>query len=214
MGRGFRCKLVAAICPAALVLTALPLHAADEPEHFNEFEITPFVGYQGGGEFEDPADATDRDLDGDTSFGIIADAAADYWRHYELLFSQQSTTVQGETPIDIDVQYLQLGGIVSHPDMERVIPYFGMTFGAARLSPDGPGLDDETKLAFSVGTGFRVPITDRIGVRFDARAFITLLNTDGDLFCVSSQQGATCRIRAKSDTFVQYAAALGVVIGF
>ena len=124
MGRGFRSKLVAAGCSAALSLLSLPLRAADEPEHINEFEITPFVGYQGGGEFEDPLDGTDRELDEDTSFGFIANAAAEYWRHYELLYSQQSTTVQGETPIDMDVQYLQIGGSVSHPDMRARHPVF------------------------------------------------------------------------------------------
>jgi hypothetical protein len=197
---------------ALLVLAATPARA-DEPPHYNQFEITPFVGWQGGGTFEDPTDGSDRDLDNSTSFGVIADAAADSWRHYELLYSHQSTTVQGATPIDMDIQYLQIGGTVSYQDAERVIPYFGMTVGAAQFSPDGPGLDDETKLAFSVGGGFRIPVTEHLGVRFDARAFITLFDTEGNLFCVSSG-GLTCQISAKSDTFVQYAASLGVIFGF
>jgi hypothetical protein len=197
---------------ALVVLAATPARAADQPR-YNQFEITPFVGWQGGGAFEDPADNSDRDLDSATSFGVIADAAADSWRHYELLYSHQSTTVQGQIPIDMDIQYLQIGGIVSYQDAKRVIPYFGMTVGAAQFSPDGPGLDDETKIAFSVGGGFRIPVTEHLGVRFDARAFLTLLDTSGSIFCVSAN-GATCRISAKSDTFVQYAMSLGVVFGF
>jgi len=194
------------------VLAAAPAGAAQE-EHYNAFEVTPFVGYQGGGGFKDPADNSDRDLESGTTYGIIGDAAADSWRHYELLYSRQSTTVKGEVPIDLDVQYLQIGGIVSYQDAERVIPYFGMTVGAAQLSPKGQGLSDETKLAFSVATGLRIPINERFGVRFDARAFLTLLDTQGDIFCVSSQ-GLTCRISAKSDTFVQYSATLGFIVGF
>ena len=86
----------------------------------------------------------------------------------------------------MDVQYLQFGGTSAiRTPSTRVIPYFGMTVGAARFSPDGPGLDDETKLAFSVGRRLAVPITDHFGVRFDLRAFVTLLDTDGDIFCVS-----------------------------
>ena len=54
----------------------------------------------------------------------------------------------------------------------------------------------------------------RFGVRFDARAFATVLDSEGDLFCVSEGGAGTCSIRAKSDTFLQYAASLGVVIGF
>jgi hypothetical protein len=113
----------------------------------------------------------------------------------------------------MDVQYLQVGGIVSYPDATRVIPYFGLTVGAARFSPDAPGLDDETKLAASIAGGFRVPITDHIGVRLDLRAFVTVLDSEGDLFCVSNA-GLTCNISAKSDTFLQYSAALGVTVGF
>ena len=83
----------------------------------------------------------------------------------------------------------------------------------ARFSPDGAGLDDETKLAFTIGGGLRIPINDRFGVRLDLRAFGTVLDSDSDIFCVSSG-GATCRIQVKSDFFLQYSANLGVTIGF
>jgi opacity protein-like surface antigen len=212
MVTGSMTRSAALVLGAAAALAAGSVHAADEVRT-NTFEITPFAGYMGGGEFEDPLDGADRDLDADTNFGVIFDVAAEYWRHYELLYSQQGTTIQGETPIDVDVQYLQLGGIVSHPDMERVIPYFGITVGAAQFSPDAPGLDDETKFAMTIGGGMRIPITDHIGVRFDARGFITFFDTNADVFCVSSG-GATCRIRASGSSFFQYAAALGVTIGF
>ena len=80
--------------------------------------------------------------------------------------------VDGVEPFDMDVEYLQFGGTVSYPDTEvtHVIPYFGMTVGAARFSPDGAGLDDETKFAFTIGGGVRIPINDRFGVRLDLRA--------------------------------------------
>lgn len=202
------------VAAAALLLClASPAQAADPPQHTNYWEFTPFAGFMAGGEFEDPADGSDRDLDEDSNFGLIVNAAVDDWRHYELLYATQSTSVDGATPIDMDVQYLQIGGIVSHPDATRVIPYFGLTVGAARFSPDAPGLDDETKLAASIAGGFRVPITDHFAVRLDLRAFVTVLDTDGDLFCVSDG-GATCAISAKSDTFLQYSAALGVTVGF
>lgn len=198
---------------AALLWLASPARAADETPHSNDFEFTPFVGYMAGGAFEDPADSSDRDLEENNSFGLIVNAAVDNWRAYELLYTSQSTRVDGTTPIDMDVQYLQIGGTVSYPDAKRVIPYFGMTVGAARFSPDVAGYDDETKLALSLAGGVRVPITDHFGVRFDVRAFVTVLDTEGDLFCVSGG-GLTCNIRAKSDTFLQYSANLGVTVGF
>ena len=138
----------------------------------------------------------------------------DQWRHYELIYTKQGTQVGGGMPMDLDIEYLQIGGTVSSPDAERVIPYFGITVGAARFSPDQSGLDDETKLAFSIGGGFKVPITEHIGVRFDARAFVALLDTDGNIFCVSDSGAGACAIRTKSDTFLQYSAGLGLIVAF
>jgi hypothetical protein len=199
---------------AAALCLSLPAQAADEPE-YNNFEFTPFVGHMAGGEFEDPTDSSDRDLDAGTDFGIIIDAATDWWRHYEMLYVRQSTKVDGFDPFDLDVEYLQFGGSVSYPDAEytHVIPYIGMTVGAARFSPDGTGLNDETKFAATLGGGLRIPITKTFGVRLDLRVFGTVLESDSEIFCVSSG-GATCRIKVKSDFFLQYAANLGVSIGF
>ena len=203
---------------AALGLTLLALGATASaqgtPDGYKNWEITPFIGYMAGGEFEDPVSNTDRDLDEDNDFGVIFNAAVDQWRHYELIYAQQGTQIGGASPLDLDVQYLQIGGTVSGPDAERVIPYFGITVGAARFSPDQSGLDDETKFAFTVGTGVKVPITEHLGVRFDARAFVSLLDTDGNIFCVSDNGVGACAIRTKSDTFLQYHAALGLTFAF
>jgi opacity protein-like surface antigen len=203
-----------AVAAAVLLCTASPARA-EEPRKYNNFEFTPFVGYMAGGEFEDPTDSSSRDLDAGSDFGIFVNAASDWWRHYEMVYVRQSTKVKGFDPFDMDVEYLQFGGTVSYPDAEatHVIPYFGMTVGAARFSPDGAGLDDETKFAFTVGGGLRVPITDRFGVRLDVRAFATVLDSESDIFCVSSG-GSTCRIKVKSDMFLQYAANLGFIVGF
>jgi opacity protein-like surface antigen len=203
-----------AVAAAALVCVASPARA-EEPRQYNNFEITPFVGYMAGGEFEDPSDSSKRKLDAGSDFGVFVDAASEWWRHYEMLYVRQSTKVKGFEPFDMDVDYLQFGGTVSYPDAQatHVIPYFGMTVGAARFSPDAAGLDDETKFAFTIGGGVRVPINDRFGVRLDLRAFGTVLGSDGELFCVSDA-GLTCRIKAKSDILLQYSANLGVTIGF
>jgi opacity protein-like surface antigen len=200
---------------AALLCLATSSARAQEQKQYNNWEFTPFVGYMAGGEFEDPTDESDRDLDAGTSYGLFVDAAAEWWRHYEMLYLRQGTQVDGFETFDMDVEYLQFGGTVSYPDVEamHVIPYFGMTVGAARFSPDQAGLDDETKFAFTVGGGLRVPITDHFGVRLDLRAFATVMDSDSDIFCVSSA-GATCRVKVKSDLFLQYSANLGITVGF
>ena len=163
-------KFFMSLAGIALAAAALPAAAQSQDyEDYALFEITPFYGYMAGGEFENPSTNTDRDLDENNNFGVIFNAAVDQWRHYELLYSTQSTEIDGTLPIDLDVQYLQIGGTIANPDAEHVIPYFGITVGAARFSPDQSGLDDETKFAFTVGTGLKIPITPHIGVRLDAQ---------------------------------------------
>lgn len=207
-----------AVLPAGLVAVLWSLSAAAaEPARRieNKFEITPFVGQMGGGEFEDPMDGSDRDVQSDTNFGLFFNINADSpARQYEFIYARQGTQIEGAVPIDMDIQYLHVGGIVNFTDVRHAVPFFGMTVGATQFSPDEAGLDDETKLSFSVGGGVKVPITDHFGIRFDARAFVSLLDSEGNIFCVSSAVGSGCAIKAKSDTFVQYTATLGFIAAF
>jgi opacity protein-like surface antigen len=203
------------VMAAAMLGFGAAAQAQEESERTHTFEITPFLGFTVGGGFEDPATGAERDVKDDASFGIFLNLIADTpERQYELLYMKQSSAIEGDPSTDLDVQYLHIGGTVAYPQSERVIPYIGATIGAARLAPDGPGLDDETKLSFSIGGGIRFPITDRFGIRFDVRAFLTLLDDDSKIFCVSDPPNAGCAIRPKSDTFVQYTGSLGVSFGF
>jgi hypothetical protein len=196
----------------ATSFTSLEVRAEEDTRSDTSYEFTPFVGYLGGGEFEDTAGGT-RKINESTNVGLIFDAAPESWRAYEFLYTKASTEIGGTTKSDLDIEYLQLGGIVSYPDSMRVIPYFGLTVGFARLSPSVPGWDDETNLAFSAATGVRVPIGNHFGVRLDARAFLTLLNSDSHVFCEVSD-GATCDIRGKGDTLFQYSTSLGFFVRF
>lgn len=209
-----RALLGVALLAAAATASSQGMYQEEKQRDYASWEFTPFYGYMFGGKFEDPLTNTDRDVNEDNNYGIFIDAAADEWRHYELIYSKQSTSVDGTPKMDLSAEYLQIGGTVMYQDAETVIPYFGMTIGATRLSPSGAGLSDETNFSFSLGGGFKVPVTEHIGVRFDARAFLTLLNSDGNIFCVSDNGAGTCAIRTRSDTFVQYQAVLGVIVGF
>jgi opacity protein-like surface antigen len=200
---------------AVLGLLAAPAAQSQDNTEPNTFEITPFVGWMAGGSFEEPTTSNELDVEDDTNFGIFLNLIADVpERQYELLYTKQSSVVEGAVPMDLDVQYLQIGGTVGYPQTRYAIPYFGVTVGGARFTPDLAGLDDETKVSFSVGGGVRFPITKHFGVRLDVRGFITLLEDDSEIFCVSDPPTAGCAIKPKSDTFVQYTGSLGVSIGF
>jgi hypothetical protein len=200
------------IAGATMSCISLHVNAQEAPTTEARFELTPFVGSLGGGEFED-AGGSKRKIDSATNPGVIFDYAAESWRAYEFLYTKASTEIGGATKSDLDIDYLQIGGIVSYPDGKHLIPYFGLTAGLARLSPNVAGWDDETKPAFSIATGLRAPIGEHFGVRLDVRGFVTLLNSDSHIFCEVSD-GATCDIRSKGTTLFQYSASLGFIVAF
>ena len=188
------------------------------PTHYNDFEITPFVGYMAGGEFEDPLDGSDRDLDADTNFGIIFNfAAASTWRHYELLYASQSTQVEGVDAVRPGRQYLQIGGIVSYPDVERVIPYFGMTVGATQFSPDARRISmtrPSSRSASAGGLRYRSPITSACA---STRARSLRCSTPTAISSASPRapHGGPAASRAQSATrSCSTSASLGVIVGF
>ena len=72
-----------------------------------------------GGEFEDPTDNSDRDLDAGNELrshrqcgrGMVAALR-------DAVCRARAPKVDGFEPFDMDVEYLQFGGTVSYPDAE------------------------------------------------------------------------------------------------
>jgi opacity protein-like surface antigen len=191
-------------------IAATPAMAADEPR----YQFTPFYSYATGDDFEDSTGA-DREVDDSSGWGIAINFEEEASHYYEFIYARYDTDVKGgATPIDLDIQYLQIGGTVAWSEARHVIPYLGLTIGAARFNPDVDGGDNATKFAFSIGAGVRVPITSHFGVRAEWRSYGTVLGDDSDLFCESVNGIATCDLRSKSNVFFQHTAQLGVLFGF
>jgi hypothetical protein len=180
-------------------------------------EITPFAGFRFGGSFEDNTTGLDLEVDEGESFGIILDVRATHETEYELFYSVQKTELQGEglfagTPLfDLDIHYLHIGGTYLFPG-ERVNPFISGGLGLTYFSPDGPGLDSEIYFSLSLGGGTKIPISKRVGLRFEARGFLTILPDNTDIFCVSSG-GAACAVRVQGDVFGQVLLLAGISFG-
>ena len=180
-------------------------------------ELTPFAGYRFGGSFEDNTTGLDLDVDEGESFGLILGARATHETNYELFYSVQKTTLQGEglfagEPLfDLDIHYLHLGGTYLFPG-ERVRPFIGGGLGLTYFSPDGPGLDSEIDFSLSLGGGVIIPISKRVGLRFEGRGFLTILPDNTDIFCVSSGVVA-CAVRVQGDVFGQVLLLGGITFG-
>lgn len=206
------------LLPAAALL-ACPLPAlADSPR----FEMTPFVGTRVGGGFDltDTTSGIDESVDLGTgaSFGLDLGVYRDSQSFYELLYSTQTSAVESDSAavdgVDLRIDYLQFGGTLFFPqENNHFVPYMSLTVGATLLKPDGD-FDSETKLSGSLGGGFRFPLNDNVAVNLGVRGYLTLLESDTELFCVSDSTQAGCLVRSSGSTFFQAEGSLGLSVRF
>jgi hypothetical protein len=202
---------------SAMLAASVTAHA-----EFPTFEITPFVGARMGGGFDIETEAGDTrsvDLESGSSFGIDLGLYANEQGFYELLYSTQEAGLDSNDPdladVDIRVQYLQFGGTAFFPnDRNRFLTYLSMTIGATMLEPTEGNYDSETKFSGSFGGGFRFPFNDRLAVSLGLRGYLTLIESDTDLFCSSTSAGSGCLVRSSGSTFFQTEGQLGFTFVF
>jgi hypothetical protein len=203
---------------APVLLGAAPPARADAPR----FELTPFVGGRVGGSFDvvNPDDAESSvDLGSGASFGLGVGMYRDAQSFYELLYSTQKAGIDSRDPlldgIDVSIDYLQFGGTAFFPqDSNLYVPYLSLTIGATFMRPDDDDYDSETKFSGSIGGGFRFPINDNVGLNLGVRGYLTLLDSDTQLFCLSDAEGAGCLLKSSGSTLFQAEAQLGLSVRF
>ncbi|MCE3284932.1 MAG: uncharacterized protein K0R70_1188 [Steroidobacteraceae bacterium] len=202
-----------------LVFTLLAAAAQAEPPRF---EVTPFVGGRLGGGFdvvdEETGDEDSVDLDNGASFGLDDGLYAHENGFYELLYSTQETSFDSDDPavdgVDVRIDYLQLGGTAFFPQDKFYVPYLSFTLGATFLEPTRGNYDSETKFSGSLGGGFRFPVSERFSVVLGLRGYLTLVDSDTDLFCLSNAEQASCLVRSSGSTFFQTEGQLGFSLTF
>jgi hypothetical protein len=163
------------VIAAAALLAAMPAWA--QSSGGRPFELTAFAGARLGGEFEDGATAAPRDLDASGSFGLAAGFPLGGERTLELVWSHQEGRVGaddvGGTPVELDLDLLTVGGTFEWV-RPHTRPFVSSTAGVMFLSPEGAGLDLEALLAFTVGGGLKVPLSECVALRFEARGVLTV----------------------------------------
>jgi hypothetical protein len=224
-------RWVAATVGTGMVGTALVAgaQAADAPgsaSHRDELlplEIVGFGALAVGGRFKVQGGGADDSGTGDRvnltehgAFALAADLRADEGRQYELFYSREATDLpvtRSAPRTQVTVEYLQLGGTVLLNDAVLIKPYAVGGLGVARLSPGDEGSTD-TRFSASLGLGLRWPVTRQLSLRFEGRAFVTLVNDSTAIFCRSDDSGLLCRIHGNGQTFVQGEFLAGVAFAF
>jgi len=193
---------------------------ADGPEP--RFELTPYLGYRIGGEFQQQDGPTTYELDEGNSEGLIFNIVArDVNTQWQVLYGQQSTSLKTPLTFDpsarlgLDVEYFQFGGTyLFDDDGDDTRPFVSLTAGVTHFAPTLAGVDAESFFSGSIGGGVQLLKTHRVGVRLEARAFATFVNTNGAIFCRSGPQAGGCAISIHGTALYQFEASAGVVFRF
>lgn len=188
--------------------------AVDKPT----LEITPYVGYRMGGQFDvnnPPAGEDDTvDLQDSGSWGVDFGIYRDPVSFYEILYSQQSANLDSKQPglkrADVKVEYFQFGGTLLYPYGENwFIPYLSLTIGATRLDVQGAGSKSDTRFSGSLGGGVRIPISGNFSMTAGLRGYLTAVDSNSEFLCVGKGGSANCLIRSSGSAFFQGEALIG-----
>jgi hypothetical protein len=194
--------------------------AGQAAEGAGKFELTPYGAYRFGGSFDLEDSDTGYELADSPSFGLLFNIRQHANTQWEILYSSQQTDARfsdatiNALSLDVSQQTLQGGGTYQG-EGETVRPYVAVTLGGTHIQTSVGGASrSDTFWSGSIGLGLQLRPTERLGIRLEARAFGTLMDSDTDLFCQTGPNQNVCAIRIDGTLMSQVETLAGVVFRF
>jgi hypothetical protein len=88
------------------------------------------------------------------------------------------------------------------------------TIGASRFEPDNSEYDSETFFSFSIGGGYKMAVTPRVGLRLEGRALGSFVSSDSAVFCRSGDGSSGCLIAVSGNLVWQWEMSAGLRVRF
>ena len=203
-----------------LLIIGIVLLASNAIAQEKKFELTPFAGYRFGGTFNVADSDETYKLTDSPSYGLILDIRQKKQNtQVEIIYTRQETdatysaALPDDPDIDVDIQMLQFGGTFQG-DGDTVRPYLAATLGGTHIVTRGAGESSDTFWSGSIGVGFQIRPTSRLGIRLEARGYATLVSSNSSIFCGSGPEGGGCLVQVDGKVLAQFEALLGVVFRF
>lgn len=211
-------KFFCAAATAAIGL--LSFTAAPGAEGQTGVELTPFGAYRFGGSFKLADTDMNSELVDSGSYGLIMNLRHEANTQWEVLYSRQQSDAEFRDAtnsislFDVDMQVLQGGGTYQG-EGDRIRPYLALTVGGTRIKTRANGATEkDTFWSGSIGVGLQIRPNEHIGLRLEARAYGTLMNSDTDLFCQTGPNQNICAIRIDGTMLKQFETLAGIVFRF
>ena len=207
---------------AGAILALSLLSLSSSPATAQNVEITPALNYNFGSGVEiDDFDfgGVNIDFDEADGLGLFVDIPLTNNLQLEFLYSAQETELEVDEgllsesfPIaDADVEYLH-AGVLWQVSLGQVQPYFALTGGVTRIDVALGGADSETYPSVGLGGGVKIFFTRHIGLRADARLFITSLDDDDHFYRDDRRDRRDCC--GSDDTLSQGQVSGGLIFAF
>ncbi len=113
------------------------------------------------------------------------------------------------------MHYFLLGAIYGFPLSARAVPFAGIYLGVATADPVGDRYATETFFAFSLAGGMKAYLSERYGIRGQARLLAPVEFTSGSLFCTGGASGGRCAVSVSGGSVIwQGDVSAGVFVHF
>jgi len=190
-----------------LVLTLAAGSSVAQPK---DNALTLYAAYRDGGSFTDVASGNELRIEASGAASLSLDWRLDASRQLQLFLSRQSSQMgTGQaTPVPpgsvvptkfpLRVTYLHLGGTSFLEGRIGQGVYLVGGLGATLFEPGVDGFENELRPSINLGIGYQLPLGESVALRFEARGYATLVNSDSGVFCSGG-----CVIAIKGDTVTQ-----------
>lgn len=151
-------------------------------------EITPFYGYQLNGNLK--TYYNDFNMSNAPNYGGLLSVGVAEGTFAELMYIRSDTDFKynylgyTQATIDLSIEYYQIGAVKQIEVSDKVSPFGAFTLGATRFHPkdahdwddDGGAtyLDDAWSFSATLGAGLKIYLSDRIGLRMQARMLMPM----------------------------------------
>jgi opacity protein-like surface antigen len=175
-------------------------------------EVTPFIGFGGGGAVS--LEDEDTSLDPAVVGGVFVSFDYGARRKFDIVYARQQTVAERVEPFeplisaDVTIDYLHIGGRYQLIPRGRFLPYVAGTLGGTRVNIRGA---DGLGFSFAFGAGADYRLTSRVVLRFDGRFFTTAGAGQTEVAC--NDQG-DCSGFSSTSAFTQVVGTAGVVFRF
>ena len=162
----------------ALVLTTVLL--APTAAMAGEFEITPFLGYQFGGDVTTfyQGEYHDVNINSSENWGLVLSLGLSPMTQIELLYSTQDTEADAdrfEDSLGLKIDYWQVSMLWNFDPDSQIQPYVVFGIGGTWLRPDG--FSSLSRFSGNIGGGAKIFFSDNIGLRLEGRFYGTYINS-------------------------------------